>query len=56
MLGEPRQNARGVVVAGCGLSLGDDEAHLELDPDETTIGHRCAACQGMALRVAISRS
>lgn len=50
LLGEPRQNSRGLVVAACGLSLGDDWSKLERDDDETIVGGRCAACQGVASR------
>ncbi len=50
LLGEPRQNIRGIVVAACGLSLGDDWTKLERMEGESVVGNRCAACQGIALR------
>lgn len=50
LLGEPRQNVRGLIVTACGTSLGDDWSKLEGDDDETVVGNRCAACQGIALR------
>jgi hypothetical protein len=43
LLGEPRRNSRGIVVAACGSSLGDG-SDLERDDDESTVGNRCPAC------------
>ncbi len=39
----------GVVIAACGLALGDDEANLERR-DEALPGGRCGVCQGIVLR------
>ena len=50
LLGEPRQTLAGLIVAACGLSLGEDWSNLERDDDETIVGNRCAACQGIVLR------
>jgi hypothetical protein len=44
------QTPRGMVLARCGLSLGTDPAELERDDQETSIGNRCVACQGIVLR------
>lgn len=43
------KSPRGVVLAACGTSLGDDADNLE-HHDETLLGGRCAACQGIVLR------
>jgi hypothetical protein len=50
LLGEPRQTGAGVIVAACGLSLGEEWSRLERIEDECVVGNRCAACQGIALR------
>ena len=46
-LDPPKGPQRGVVTA-CGENLGESE--LDWDRDETVIGNRCPACQGVALR------
>ncbi len=50
LLGDPRQTNAGRVIAACGTNLGDDWSKLERDDDETIVGNRCAACQGISLR------
>jgi hypothetical protein len=40
---------RGQLVAACGENLGDEESMLERVDDESVIGNRCPACQGIAL-------
>ena len=49
LLGEPRQNVRGLVLTAYGTNLGDDWSKLEQDEDQSVVGNRCAACQGIAL-------
>ena len=49
MLPAGAKSPRGVVLAACGTSLGDDEGKLE-DHDGSLVGGRCAACQGIVLR------
>jgi hypothetical protein len=46
LLGRPCQMGAGVIVAACGLSLGEDPSKLDRIEDESVIGNRCAACQG----------
>ena len=41
---------RGLFVAACGENLGDEEGMLERMDDESVIGNRCPACQGIALQ------
>jgi hypothetical protein len=43
LLGEPRQTVRGLIVAACGQSLGEDWTKLERIEDESVVGNRCAA-------------
>ncbi len=50
LLGEPRQNVRGLVVTACGTSLGDDWSKLERIEDESVVGNRCPSCAGEARR------
>jgi hypothetical protein len=40
---------RGILTAACGENLGDEEAMLERVEDESVVGNRCPACQGIAL-------
>jgi hypothetical protein len=40
---------RGQLIAECGENLGDEEGMLERVDEESVIGNRCAACQGIAL-------
>jgi hypothetical protein len=40
---------RGMFVAACGESLGDEEFMLERGEVEPAVGDRCSACQGIAL-------
>ena len=49
MLPAGAKSPRGVVLAACGTSLGDDEAKLEAH-DGSLLGDRCAVCQGIVLR------
>lgn len=40
---------RGLLMAACGENLGDEESMLERVEDESVVGNRCPACQGIAL-------
>lgn len=52
LLGAPSTGAvnRGYFTAACGETLGDEERAIEQVEDESVVGSRCAACQGIALR------
>jgi hypothetical protein len=40
---------RGILTAECGENLGDEERMLERVDEESVIGSRCSAWQGVAL-------
>ncbi len=51
LLGAPSTGAvnRGILTAAGGENLGDEESMLERVEDDSVIGNRCPACQGIAL-------
>ena len=56
LLGAPSTGAvnRGLLTAACGENLGDEERAIERVEDESVVGNRCPACQGIALAQATS--